>query len=1311
MSLSTTSPAKTVQKYDISNLSLTDAYLTDPLLMALAWKRAHNYIRTTNWYADNFELDKSSLFLADKSKSWTAEIKSGLSLAPLQLVPAPKTCEWVFEPSGAEQCLDWQPKNADSLSLRPLAHIGIKEQTFFTLLLMCLANKVETEQGDPATDFKDVHEKGIVNYGNRLYCTYSDEGQAEHNYGATTIYSKFFIDYRKFLQRPYYFAQQHSTEKLPEEEIYIVELDLKQFYDQVDREVLVKKINSLISDKNKLKKKSQDAVQNLLNRFENWEWEEGTDTAYKVCSNGSESMLPAGIPQGLVAGGFLSNIYLLDFDKAMQEKFGQDISKPAQQWMQENAPNLQGLDYECFKLIDYCRYVDDMRLVVAGPKPSATLPLDLLKDILHHYIEKMFESVGLKIPLNQDKTKITLYRGRQQGLSKQLNDIQLKASGPQSYEESFEQLNQLEMLLALSSADTHEQDGDNCKINRLANIERNGFDVREDTLRRFAANKIASTLSDIRHFTARETDSSGNAIAGDWDYLQERLARRLIACWSKDPSLTLLLKKALELFPDPRLLEPVLEQFAYIANKKVSGTSKESKLRKLEIQKQQAIMDYLLAEVFRHSATVIHRKDPQAIPAHANVNAYFAILQNKAAELATSKTKDMLARQARFLLLVRLDTLLEKSTTDHQQDVIFKLATGFRNISTKLDKQQLAVCLLIAYQLVEDTSPFLRAANELLEQKAGPDVLLSEADSIIEAIAVQNPELVEHLIAYAKQLKYTWVKSDEVRAIIDALYIDIAPSKKPLAKITNKQSIIQLITRPDNPFASEIMAIKLMQALLDAWGSKEPLSGRLIDLSCTCVIFEGYSSPPTYADFDKELTIKDGIALQDAITMQLETLTQHNGTVVHEEQQALRLIAFAVRSALASSKDMTGFGHSHTPKAGYRGLKSTQFKRQIGLFTTPESLAGEGAQTTGWLTTLITKLLKWPGIRVNEQGYSWPIEFDFTNVERLLKERLASLKKSYCQLSGMPTLSELIKPDWPVDKKSLTVAMVQTKLPKTSDLATDIYLNATQYRTKHRRHIARAAELVLKHITAQSTEKAELGKSEQHIDLIVFPELAVHPDDLNILIQLSRKTHAIIFAGLGFMDQPNISGPNNNAIWIVPRKHNGNGNEICRFQGKQHMTAGELKLEIKPWRPYQLMLELRHPAYKEQKGFMLTGAICYDATDIKLSADLADKSNALLISALNKDVNTFNSMVDALHFHMYQHIVLVNTGEYGGSYAMAPYQERHERLIAHTTGKNQVTINTFEMNMFDFRKDGVGRGMVSNVKVKAPPAGVIQNKL
>ncbi len=83
--------------YDIPNLTLTDEYLTDPILLALSWKRAHGYVRSLNWYADNFELDESSLFLQEKCKTWADELSGKeVNLKPLELVPAPKTNRWEF---------------------------------------------------------------------------------------------------------------------------------------------------------------------------------------------------------------------------------------------------------------------------------------------------------------------------------------------------------------------------------------------------------------------------------------------------------------------------------------------------------------------------------------------------------------------------------------------------------------------------------------------------------------------------------------------------------------------------------------------------------------------------------------------------------------------------------------------------------------------------------------------------------------------------------------------------------------------------------------------------------------------------------------------------------------------------------------------------------------------------------------------------------------------------------------------------------------------------------------------------------------
>ncbi|NLB76735.1 MAG: hypothetical protein GX799_09780 [Crenarchaeota archaeon] len=1281
-------------KYDISNIKLNDKYLTDPILLALAWKRAHNYVRSFNWYADNFELDKSSLFLQKKCKEWVKELEleSGeINLKPLELVPAPKTHTWEFikpsleSESQDKECLIWQPQESTAeLSLRPLAHIGIKEQTYFTLLMSCLANIVETKQGDPSTAFDEVHAKQVVSYGNRLYCTY-ENGKAEHNYGSAILYSKYFADYRVFLQRPYYFAQQENFEKSQGEDIYIVELDLKQFFDTINREKLIQKIENLIKEQNPLQSKegNKKSTTILLESFKNWEWSDDAkkDAIFFSGKSGSQSRdeLPKGIPQGLVAGGFLANIYLLEIDKIMSsilnQTYKQDDVENSKK-SEEIDSILQALYDQNIKINDYCRYVDDIRLVISAPKLSRDYSLQQLTKTIVRLATIFLKTKRLNLKINKDKTKVTPYHSKPKGISSQTNIIQEQMSGPLGPEHIDNLINEIESLLDLNMTENPFQDKDSCKLNKLAEIERSSFDVREDTLRRFAANKLAKALKEKRHFTSRKVDAQGNPIAGEWDYLQERIARKFIAIWSREPSLVLLLKKGLELFPSARTLEPILDQLKEIGSRD---------------EKQKAVANYCFAEIFRHSATVIHKKDLHAIPAHADVSSFFEVLQDHAAKCISPQGQQnnewsFVEEQARFLLLVRIDTTLEESTGDAQQDLIFKLLKGYRTITTQLTLDEISLCILLANQLSDDKHMLLRSTVELISNlRSG---IANDKLSLLTAIATQNLDLVSEIIQQARLLRKSWVFTDDIKTLTEKIYLDIRPSKKPLDQIKTSQGLVQLITRPDNPFANEIMAIKLMQALIISYESQQlELEDKQIDLAATTVIFKsGYKEIPLYQSFEEQLIVE--LKTQDALT------TDYLTNFLNTEELALRKIAFVIRAALAGSKDVTGFGVSYPPKVGYRGLKSTHMKRQIGLYTTPESLAGKGAQTSGWLTTLLTKLLRWPGIRVNEQGYNWPTKFGLSEVKELLEKRLKELKSVYCQLSQMPALPELISPKWKKDKTNLNVVMVQSKLPTQKDFISDLYLNDLQFRSQHRSHIASVAKLAVEHIKTSEIEP----------DLIIWPELAVHEEDLDVLKLLSQKTHAIIFAGLGFLQNENGS-PINTAIWIVPRKHNGNNNEIMRLQGKYHMTALE-RGKVQSWRPYQLMLELCHPNFPTQKGFTLTGAICYDATDIKLSADLSDKSNVFVIAALNKDVNTFDSMVEALHYHMYQPVVLVNSGEFGGSYAMAPYKEHHEKLIAHNTGKNQVAISSFSLNMFDFRRDGVGRSMRSKNQIKTQPAGI-----
>jgi hypothetical protein len=100
----------------------------------------------------------------------------------------------------------------------------------------------------------------------------------------------------------------------------------------------------------------------------------------------------------------------------------------------------------------------------------------------------------------------------------------------------------------------------------------------------------------------------------------------------------------------------------------------------------------------------------------------------------------------------------------------------------------------------------------------------------------------------------------------------------------------------------------------------------------------------------------------------------------------------------------------------------------------------------------------------------------------------------------------------------------------------------------------------------------------------------------------------------------------------------------------------------------------------EHDPLWLTAAICYDATDIRLAADLRSISDVFIVPALNRDVGTFDNMALALHYHMYQMVIVGNNGVYGGSNAYAPYKDEFRRQVFHLHGQPQASIAFLEID-------------------------------
>ena len=142
--------------------------LREEYVLVQAWKKTASYIRYHNWFSDTLALDRAAVnlpvFLGElrerlqSSESWQND--------PLRIVPAPKSQRWRVR-EGV-----WEPeKGATSARLRPLAHVSLADQVVATALMLCLADRVETRQGDPRRSTRDQESRRqVVSYGNRLFC-------------------------------------------------------------------------------------------------------------------------------------------------------------------------------------------------------------------------------------------------------------------------------------------------------------------------------------------------------------------------------------------------------------------------------------------------------------------------------------------------------------------------------------------------------------------------------------------------------------------------------------------------------------------------------------------------------------------------------------------------------------------------------------------------------------------------------------------------------------------------------------------------------------------------------------------------------------------------------------------------------------------------------------------------------------------------------------------------------------------------------------------------------------------------------------
>ena len=374
--------------------------LREEYVLVQAWKKTEAYIRYHNWFSDTLALDRTAVNLP----AFLGEIRERLQSSdrwendPLRIVPAPKSQRWRVR-EGV-----WEPvKGAKSAQLRPLAHVSLADQVVATALMLCLADRVETLQGDPRRPVSDQESRTqVVSYGNRLFCD-AMGGVLRHRWGSAKLYRAYYQDYRKFLSR-----HEVAAESIPAAQGKLVHADIRQFYDRVRPDLLSAAIDRIRHDSD------DPGFFSLAASVLDWGWDSRDDTNVRIYEEQAEleDFTRVALPQGLVASGFFANVMLLSFDEALRGTIGTEI-----------APGIL--------LADSCRYVDDFRILVAVA-PNSDCSSSDLRNTVSRWLGQVLEERATGLALSPKKTQVAALGDDERPLVRQsvkMNRIQSAVSG------------------------------------------------------------------------------------------------------------------------------------------------------------------------------------------------------------------------------------------------------------------------------------------------------------------------------------------------------------------------------------------------------------------------------------------------------------------------------------------------------------------------------------------------------------------------------------------------------------------------------------------------------------------------------------------------------------------------------------------------------------------------------------------------------------------------------------------------------------------------------------------------------------------
>jgi len=254
----------------------------------------------------------------------------------------------------------------------------------------------------------------------------------------------------------------------------------------------------------------------------------------------------------------------------------------------------------------------------------------------------------------------------------------------------------------------------------------------------------------------------------------------------------------------------------------------------------------------------------------------------------------------------------------------------------------------------------------------------------------------------------------------------------------------------------------------------------------------------------------------------------------------------------------------------------------------------------------------------------------------------------------------------------------------------------------------RMAELEAEEALAQARDGfQQLADSPCLPHIVLLPELALPRFALGDFSRLCESLGTIGIAGLDYQLDPANRIVRNDAVVVIPWDWPDSGGyrrSRKLFVGKTHSAPVEEALLLdKGWRfrpdPSLWLLDAGN--------FGRIGVcICYDLMDIERSLLYRSQIHHLLVLSYNKDVEAFYALAGTLSRLVFCNVVICNTGYYGNSAVISPYDKHWKRTLYQHKGRGLASVQIVRLPVagLDAAQHGIPAEDAEEA-LKPPPPG------